>query len=75
MIRCIIVANGDTIWFLFQIISAFLMNIKVFYEIYISNYNVFQLPFNRKDVYVANSSPLFETLNAIYSSAFKTWSR
>ena len=30
---------------------------------------------NRKDVYVANSSPLFETLNAVYSAAFNTWSR
>ena len=27
------------------------------------------------EVYVANSSPLFETLNAVYSSAFNTWSR
>ena len=43
-----IVENNDTIWFLLQIISAFLMNIKVFNEIYISNYNVFQLPFEPK---------------------------
>ena len=32
-----IVVNGDAIWFAFQIISVFLMNIKVFYEICISN--------------------------------------
>ena len=32
-----IVVNGDTIWFVFQIISVILMNIKVFYEIGISN--------------------------------------
>ena len=30
---------------------------------------------NRKDVYVANSSLLFETLIAVYSSDFNTWSR
>ena len=30
---------------------------------------------NRKEVYVANSSPLFETLNAVYSPALYTLSR
>ena len=32
-------------------------------------------PSNWKEVYVANSSPLFETLNAVNSSALNTWSR
>ena len=32
-----IVVNGDAIWFVFQIISVFIVNIKVFYEIGISN--------------------------------------
>ena len=32
-----IVVNGDAKSFVFQIISVFLMNIKVFYEICISN--------------------------------------
>ena len=30
---------------------------------------------NCKEVYVTNYSPLFETLNAVYSSALNTWSR
>ena len=30
---------------------------------------------NWKEVYVVDSSPLFETLNAVYSSALNTWSR
>ena len=30
---------------------------------------------NWKEVYVANSPPLFETLNAVYSSVSNTWSR
>ena len=30
---------------------------------------------NWKEVYVANSFPLFETLDAVYSSALNTWSR
>ena len=32
-----IVVNGEAIWFVFQIISDFIMNTKVFYEICISN--------------------------------------
>ena len=32
-------------------------------------------PSNWKEAYVANSSPLLETLNAVYSSALNTCSR
>ena len=38
-------------------------------------YNVFNYHSNWKKINVANSSPLFETLNAFYSSALNTWSR
>ena len=41
IIRCVIRVHGDAIWFLFQIISVFLlflMNIKIFYEMYKSNH-------------------------------------
>ena len=31
------IVNGDAIWFVFQIISVFMMNTKVFFEIGISN--------------------------------------
>ena len=46
------------------------MHFKQLWSIMYFNYHS-----NWKEVYVANSSPLFETLNAVYSSALNTWSR
>ena len=46
-----IVVNGDAIWFVFQIISVFIMNIKVFFKYAFQTimvYNVFQLSFKLK---------------------------
>ena len=68
--------NGDTIWFLFQIISGFFheyqgilryMHFKLLWFImFLKDFS------NWMEVYVAYSSPLFETLNVVYSSAFNT---
>ena len=44
------------------------MHFKRLWSIMYFNYHT-----NWKEVYVANSSPLFETLNAVYSSALNTW--
>ena len=64
----------------FPFCFCFLMNVKVFYGIYISTFQTimyFKYHSNWKELYVVNSSPLFETLklNAVYSSGLNTWSR
>ena len=46
------------------------MHFKRLWSIMYINYHS-----NWKEIYVANSSPLFETLKAVYSSALNTWSR
>ena len=73
----------DTIWFLFQIISVFLFfvfneyqgNLLNIHFKLLRNIMYFKYHSNWKEVYVANSSPFFGTLNDVYSSAFNTWPR